>query len=155
MLSTMAEEATSKQPLETGGVLVGYWANAGEVVVTSASGPGSEAEHFHHRFRPDHDHQTAWISERYRESRGVETYLGDWHTHPGTQTAAPSRADRATARRIAAFADARAPRPLTLIMAGGEFAWRPACWVAALVPFFGFCHRVQLTMCTVRTYSDR
>jgi integrative and conjugative element protein (TIGR02256 family) len=150
----MVREARSKLPLETGGVLVGYWANADEAVIRRASGPGPDAEHFRHRFRPDHDYQTAWIAMHYRDSQGLETYLGDWHTHPGARTASPSWTDRSTARRIAACAEARAPRPLTLILAGNNAEWSPACWVAALKPVLGFWDRVQLSACLVKTYPD-
>src|SRR3546814_5208338 len=54
-----------------------------------------------------------------------ETYLGDWHTHPGATVANPSRTDRSTARRIANAAEARAPNPATLILAGDTTSWTP------------------------------
>lgn len=151
-LANMTREASSKLPLETGGVLAGYWANDDEVVIRAASGPGSEAEHFRTRFRPDHDYQTAWMAARYRVTEGVDTYLGDWHTHPGAHSGSPSRTDRKTARRIAADAEARAPWPLTLILAGDAAGWTPSCWVSAFLPFLGVCKRVQLSLCKVKTY---
>lgn len=152
VLRSMSREATRKLPLETGGVLVGYWVSADEAVVQDASGPGPEAQHFRHRFRPDHEYQSAWIARHYRKSQGIKTYLGDWHTHPGAKVASPSWADRSTAKRIALCAEARAPRPFTLILSGDEDAWSPSCWVADVSSFFGVWDRVQLSDCTVRIY---
>lgn len=151
-LRKMSKEATSKLPFETGGVLVGYWVTADEAVVQDASGPGPEAEHFRHRFRPDHEYQTDWIAKRYEQSQRITTYLGDWHTHPGAKTASPSWADRSTAKRIALCANARASRPLTLILSGDDAGWSPSCWVGDLTSFFGVWDRVQLSACAVRVY---
>src|SRR3546814_16749780 len=128
----MMGEADGKEALETGGILGGYWANAREVVISAASGPGPDAVHLSHLFKPDPEYQETWISHRYLQTKGIETYLGDWHTHPGATVANPSRTDRSTARRIANAAEARAPNPVTLILAGDTTSWTPTAWIARL-----------------------
>lgn len=148
----MMAEADSKEPLETGGILAGYWANAHQVVIGAASGPGSDAVHLSHRFKPDPEYQETWISDRYAQTKGVDTYLGDWHTHPGATVAHPSWTDRSTARRIANAAEARAPNPVTLILAGDPASWTPAAWVARLVPVIGPWSRLRMERWEVRPY---
>lgn len=150
----MGNEAGDKHPLETGGVLSGYWADADQVVICSASGPGPLASHQRHRFCPDHDFQTEWIADRYHSGAGVETYLGDWHTHPGARTATPSWTDRTTLRRIARSAEARAPEPLAVILAGDGEGWSTFSWVGQLVPFLGFYDRLRMNACEVQIFND-
>jgi len=151
---TMVAEADRKHPLETGGVLAGYWANVGELVIRAASGPGDKAVHERHRFAPDYDCQEGWIAERYRLSGGVDTYLGDWHTHPDAPVAVPSAADRRTARRIAAHDEARAPSPLLIILAGDPRRWSAFCWVATLKWVLGIYQQVRLNPCKVRLFDS-
>lgn len=141
-------EASSKYPLETGGVLLGYW-NEHEVVVTSASGPGPNAQHRRMRFKPDHDFQQSWIDRHYRRSKGIETYLGDWHTHPDARIATPSWMDRATVRRVARSEYARAPRPLMMILAGSPEAWAEDAWVGHLEAWLGTLKRCKLELMMV------
>src|SRR3546814_7748917 len=84
-----------------------------------------------------------------------ETYLGDWHTHPGATVANPSRTDRSTARRIANAAEARAPNPVTLILAGDTTSWTPTAWIARLVPVIGPWSRLRMENCGVSPYAGR
>jgi integrative and conjugative element protein (TIGR02256 family) len=78
------------------------------------------------RFEPDGEWQQAELERIYAESGRIETYLGDWHSHP-IGLARPSRRDRRTAARIARDRHARCRNPLTLIVGkswrhGWEFA---------------------------------
>src|SRR3989442_1461190 len=83
VLQTMVVEARRRAPNETGGVLLGYWADAGrQVVITDAVGPGPQAAHRRTSFEPDHEFQEAEIRRLYRGSGRRLAYLGDWHTHP-------------------------------------------------------------------------
>lgn len=148
----MVGEADIKEPFETGGILAGYWANAHEVVISAASGPGPNSMHLSHRFKPDSEYQEVWISNRYAQTRGVETYLGDWHTHPGATAAIPSWTDRVTARRIASAPEARASNPVILILTGTAVSWKPAAWVARLVPVIGPWSRLRMEKGEVRPY---
>ena len=118
---TLLRETARMAPRETGGVLLGYRAEGGDIVVTDVVGPGSHALHERTRFVPDHAYQDAEIARIYAASGRRHTYLGDWHSHPGGSCAL-SRTDRRTLRRIAATAEARVPEPLMLIV-GGFVTW--------------------------------
>lgn len=119
-------------PLETGGNLMGYWSGANEAVVTQIVGPGPDAVHAPYGFRPDYDFQEREIARIFRGTAGHVTYLGDWHTHPGSGAAHLSTKDRKTIRAIAGSADAQAPRPLTILLTGGPDDWGVAAWSAEL-----------------------
>lgn len=127
VLEAMEEEAREKSPMETGGVLIGYWANdSDEVVITHATGPGPEATHRAHQFIPDARFQRDEIARIYRASQRLHTYLGDWHTHPrGSLRLSPR--DVRTLASIAATPAARASVPLMAILAG-EDSWVLAVW---------------------------
>jgi integrative and conjugative element protein (TIGR02256 family) len=116
----LVNEAERAFPFETGGVLMGYWAQEyTEVVITHVIGPGPDAEHSASGFVPDYRFQEAEIERVYEESRRLSTYLGDWHTHP-LASCYPSFKDKRTLRRIASFPDARCAVPLMVILGGGK-----------------------------------
>jgi len=46
-------EANCWSPKETGGILMGYWPNWDEVVITNWIGPGNKAVHNLYSFCPD------------------------------------------------------------------------------------------------------
>lgn len=122
----MKVEAVRAIPCETGGVLLGYWTGGGEVVVTTATGPGPRAVHSEAEFIPDDEYQQQMIDDTYRESGRRHSYLGDWHTHPyGGEFL--SYKDRRTLQRIARHVEARAPIPLMAVFAHNE-NWRLAVW---------------------------
>lgn len=122
-------ESRQHLPNESGGVLLGY-ANDGVVVVVEALGPGPDARHAPHRFVPDASFHERQIEQRFHESEGALTYLGDWHSHPSGDDLL-SKQDRRTLRRIAAEAAAFCPRPLMLIVDGGRLLrWRIVAWEA-------------------------
>lgn len=117
--------AEGQFPYETGGVLLGY-ESGDAVVVQEVIGPGPGATHLRTFFSPDHEYHEYRIAEEYRHSRGVTTYLGDWHSHP-LGALHLSRRDKATLKRIARFQAARVPEPVMLITAGPPWsigAWR-------------------------------
>jgi integrative and conjugative element protein (TIGR02256 family) len=124
-------EATSRFPLETGGVLMGYWDTQGsDVVITTAIGPGPRASHRPTGFMPDQQYQLDQIARHYEGSGRRFTYLGDWHTHPrGTE--ALSGRDRRTLAWIARAPEARAPHPLMLLAVGGD-PWELVVWHATI-----------------------
>jgi integrative and conjugative element protein (TIGR02256 family) len=131
VLQTMVDEARRRAPNETGGVLLGYWADAGtQVVITDAVGPGPKAVHKRASFEPDHAFQEAEIGRLYRRSGRRLSYLGDWHTHPRGGLGL-SRKDRRTLGLIASDPAARAPTPLIAILAGRR-RWHIAFWRGAL-----------------------
>jgi integrative and conjugative element protein (TIGR02256 family) len=123
-LDAMVAEARHKEPLESGGVLLGWRDTAGtELVVAGVLGPGPGATHRRTKFSPDTNWQRKKIAAAYETSGRKVSYLGDWHSHPGGD-ATPSRRDERTARRIARSRSARAPGPVMLILSGRDDLWR-------------------------------
>jgi Predicted metal-dependent protease of the PAD1/JAB1 superfamily len=127
VLSALRKEASAKAPLETGGILLGYWSELPATpVVTHWIGPGPTAIHEQGRFVPDYNFHEFEVARLYRESSGFLQYLGDWHSHPGSPGYLSQR-DCRTLRRIASFGKARAPRPLMVVLAFGP-DWDPVVW---------------------------
>lgn len=150
---SMEEEADRLYPLETGGVVVGYWAGPTELVILEASGPGGGANHQSRHFKPDNDYHVRWIADRYRLSGGANTYLGDWHTHPDAEAAIPSLADRRTLRAIADHDEARARTPLLLIVAGKAGAWKLSCFRGRYRRSFGIYRYFGVEPCAVQIFD--
>lgn len=123
----MGEEAKGRRPLETGGVLLGYRVSQTEAVVTGAIGPGPSAIHRADGFSPDAAYQETELAARFESSDGRETYLGDWHSHPGSAPL-PSRKDRRTLKRIAREPDAYCPTPIMLIAGDEADRWIIEGW---------------------------
>jgi integrative and conjugative element protein (TIGR02256 family) len=121
IVADLIAEAARALPNETGGVLLGYRAANDTRVVMAIVGPGPRAHHARDHFVPDQTYQEEAIARIYTASDHVWTYLGDWHTHPGSD-ARPSSRDLRTLRRIANAKEARVPQPLMLIAAGPP--WR-------------------------------
>lgn len=135
-LEAMVAEARRTEPLESGGVLLGWRDQTGtELVVAHVLGPGPDATHRRTKFSPDTDWQRKEIAAAYEASGRRVTYLGDWHSHP-SGGAVPSRRDEKTARRIARSRSARAPQPVMLILSGKKKTWRA-------VPYRFFDKRLQ------------
>ena len=127
VLEAMILETTRVYPLETGGVLLGYWVRLyTQVVVTHVVGPGPLGVHHEHSFDPDHDYHASEIARIYSESGRLSTYLGDWHSHPDGRPNLSHR-DKSTMRRISRHAPARAPIPLMAVM-GTEPEWALSVW---------------------------
>jgi integrative and conjugative element protein (TIGR02256 family) len=66
---------------ETGGILIGYKSD-NSIVVTNAIGPGPNAKHSFFNFKRDVKYCNEKLLQYFKESKGVLTYLGEWHTHP-------------------------------------------------------------------------
>lgn len=128
-LNEMLREAESRDPLETGGVLLGYWTvDDSHVVITHATGPGPDARHGRTTFRPDTSFQERVVAEIYAGSGRRVTYLGDWHTHPGGSVEL-SAVDKRTLHGIAKAPEARTEKPIMAVLAGGK-EWYLALWLA-------------------------
>lgn len=127
----MEFEAEAAAPQETGGMLVGYVTD-GVAVVTALIGAGPLAVRSPGRFEPDGAWQQTELASLYEASGRVETYLGDWHSHPAG-VARPSGRDKTTARSIAKHKEARIKHPITVIVAS---TWRKQ-WLIAGFAFQG------------------
>lgn len=117
----MVAEADEKAPLETGGVLLGV-SDGVNVWIDAVIGPGPGAMHRKTSFTPDAAYQQQEIAAIYETSGRRVSYLGDWHTHPGSAPYLSWR-DRRTVRGISRTAGARQPNPVMLILGYGD-PWR-------------------------------
>lgn len=120
----MVREASAKYPLETGGILMGYWHAEDTIVATRYIGPGPRAIHKRATFSPDHEWQVGQVAEQYAASGRLDTYLGDWHTHPDERHPGFSGTDRQAIYQIASAVDARAPSALMVVMLGRPGEWQ-------------------------------
>jgi integrative and conjugative element protein (TIGR02256 family) len=121
----LKDEASSKLPNETGGILMGYWSKPyKEVVITNATGPGPEAEHSAGFYKPDNQWQHEEAIKIY-EKYDVE-YLGDWHSHPYPSDLL-SWDDKQTLRTISRHKNGRVSSPIMLILHGKD-EWMVTIW---------------------------
>lgn len=97
-------------------------------VVSKCIGPGPEALHLSHGFRPDYDFQSEEIAKHYEETHRLDTYLGDWHTHPNQRYGILSYKDKRTLRRIANHEEARIPEPIMTVLTGQPGGWEIWSW---------------------------
>lgn len=125
-IELMQAEANRCYPLETGGVLAGYLADNGEIVIHAAFGPGPQAKHKRYRFEPHHEWQCQQLNKLYEESGGVHVYVGDWHTHPDA-SGSMSLLDQFTLRSIAKHPNTRLATPLMIIGSGASMDWSWMC----------------------------
>lgn len=108
---------------------MGYWSDDKLVAVTASIEPGPRARHARSGFEPDQKWQTEKIAQHYAASGRIETYLGDWHTHPDALAGGLSQQDKRTLLRIAQHAKARAAKPLMVVLCGGPSDWEIYPWV--------------------------
>lgn len=145
-------EATAKAPLETGGILMGYFGQSRSVpVILRATGPGPRAVHLRDHYRPDPGYDESQIATIYRESGGLITYLGDWHTHL-TPFTGLSRRDRRTLRRIARCKSARVEMPLMLILSYDD-EWELAVWQGRLHRSYIWSGHLSTARLTMRLFT--
>ena len=140
----MSNQASAFYPLETGGILMGYWVNTQTVVAASCIGAGPNANHTQHSFDPDQMWQKNEVARRYTESDRIEAYLGDWHTHPDTLHAYLSRKDRSAKLRIAKHPAARCPTPIMSVVSGSPENWNVAAWIGRPTRRFGLFDKIEL-----------
>ena len=125
VLNYIRDEASSKLPNETGGILMGYWSTPYvEVVITNATGPGPQAEHSPGSYKPDNEWQHEEAIRLY-EKFDIE-YLGDWHSHPYSSDHL-SWDDKRTLKKISRHKNARVMFPLMLILHGKD-EWKATAW---------------------------
>jgi integrative and conjugative element protein (TIGR02256 family) len=137
-LSSLKTEADRQFPLETGGALIGYWSDADTVVVTEFVGPGPDSVHRRYSYQHDHEWEAAQIAVLYHRSGRSHVYIGDWHSHPEASSGDLSGTDRRSIRRVIKSREARARRPLMIVLFGNHERWTPSVWVATLEPRWGW-----------------
>jgi len=118
----MKHLANGSFPYETGGMLLGYLADNGEVVVQKLIGPGPAAKHWPDHFEPDSVYQQTLLEQYFLQTEGRTTYLGDWHTHPRGTTNLSST-DKHTLANIAASPSSQIAHPVMGVLAGAGDSW--------------------------------
>lgn len=152
MYNICADEASKFYPLETGGVLMGYWWQPNTAVVTATIRAGPDAHRERQHFEPDQSWQLAEIARHYQDSGRRETYLGDWHSHPDAQNGFLSYMDRTVLTRIINTAAARTETPLMLIFHGPQDDWQGAMWRGALTRRRIFWPKLRVDQAAIRLY---
>ena len=148
----MALEAEAKAPLETGGILMGYFDQPGNVpVILVATGPGSQAVHLRNYYRPDYEFDESQIATIYKKFSKRITYLGDWHVHPAP-FAALSYRDKRTLRRIAKCKSARIDKPLMLILSHND-QWEVTIWQGMLYKSYVWTNRLSTVELDIRLFQ--
>jgi integrative and conjugative element protein (TIGR02256 family) len=130
-VTTIAAEAeVSTDGLETGGILLGFDADAlGEALVMEAGGPGSRAERRGDFFRRDLEHAQALADDAF--ARTTARWIGEWHTHPHGQLV-PSRKDLRTYRSFLRDPELAFDSFVAVIVGSGDEGWRrprAAAWL--------------------------
>lgn len=118
----MGTISNQSSPNETGGMLLGYTASSGDVVVTAIIGPGDNAKHARYFFMPDSEYQQSKLNDHYHSTQGKESYLGDWHTHP-YGSGMLSWIDKRTLANIALTESSGIKHPVMAIFSGKPGSW--------------------------------
>ena len=112
--SELIDKAKEMTPLETGGILIGYYDKECKyAIVTDIHHiPGNEER----SYIRDADIMMKILERVSKYSRGEEYYIGEWHTHPGDNPD-PTDIDDKTMFDIS---ESDSPNPI-LVTIGGEF----------------------------------
>lgn len=90
----LRDQRTQHAPLETGGVLLGYYDfNMNAVIVVDALPAPPDSESTVASFERGVVDLPATIAEASRRTAGIVQYIGEWHSHPPGHSAAPSQDD--------------------------------------------------------------
>jgi integrative and conjugative element protein (TIGR02256 family) len=133
-LNVLQDEADRSYRNETGGVLIGYWADDRNVVITAMAGPGPDAVHGRYSYEHDHVWEAEQIAVEYGRSGRAHVYLGDWHTHPDASSGRLSGTDRRALRQVLNSSEARLHQTLMLVLFGEPQEWQADLWIAKLGP---------------------
>ena len=121
-LKIMQDEISKNPALETGGILIGYREQLGNVVITLASEPGPKAIKKKTRFIRDTEYCQKIVHESYRECGNKGLYLGEWHYHPYPDNR-PSNIDLLSLTAIAEQKEYVLDKPVMIIFSNkGELS---------------------------------
>lgn len=147
-----AADADEHFPNESGGAFMGYAAHDA-VVITSMIPGGPSSCRTPTSYEPDVSWQNRQIGLHYKRSRRLDTYLGDWHSHPNSSRGYLSGDDRAVLKKIILDPNARAPEPIMILLAGSKGDWSDFAWRARLGRWLIFSGWVELDPAQVRIFS--
>lgn len=147
---SLVKEAKKKYPLETGGVLIGYFVSKNKIVITEVLGPGKLAEHEKDRFEPDQNFHEIELEKHFFNTNHKEVYLGDWHTHPNFKPYL-SKIDLKTLRRIAKYKPSQLSHPLMAVLGTSNMDFKIWQYVSSTSFFWNY--KVNVRECLVRFYD--
>jgi integrative and conjugative element protein (TIGR02256 family) len=102
------------RPFEVGGWLLGYWSEDETTVVVTHGTPPTLGTPFGVNISAKGHRR--YFDEAWGVTDGAVTFLGDWHTHPGSPPR-PSPRDKKALGQLASDAQFGTPRPLIAIVA--------------------------------------
>ncbi len=137
-------EARRRFPLETGGAFMGRRRSADTFAVVEMIGPGPGAHHGRTSFQPDARWQWSEMARLFKASGGDMTFLGDWHSHPGSPRANLSGMDLAAIREILRDPRTGEDAILSAVVFGGPARWGWSVWRANLRGIGSAERRIQI-----------
>ena len=108
-------ESRDSGKLETGGVLVGFFTDDGNAVITDASAPGPNAERKSDSFKRDVEFCQQFLVDSRSDMGDRGCYVGEWHYHP-TGTNNPSSRDLLSMLEISRQSNYETDHPVSLIL---------------------------------------
>ena len=118
--TTIEQDITRFHPLETGGILIGYYENNFRKAVVETALPAPEdSKHGKYSF----ERGTMGIEDHLRLAKEANPslhYLGEWHSHPNSNPF-PSFTDKLQMQEFAYKKLYGAPTPLLLIVGGTPY----------------------------------
>ena len=91
---------SKKSQNESGGILLGRQIeNREEYILSDISEPTKKDKKGRFSFTRDKQSAQFVIDQKWKETNGVENYLGEWHTHPECNPT-PSQIDRNLVRQV-------------------------------------------------------
>jgi len=81
-IEVMRQEAATSGKVETGGILIGFRNESGNIVVVKATGPGPNAVRTENRFEKDVEYCQQRLVEAAKSLVPRGQYVGEWHYHP-------------------------------------------------------------------------
>lgn len=154
VLKFLTVEASTQAPLETGGVLMGYFGQSENTpVILWATRAGSQAVHRRDYYKPDYEFDESQIATMYKKTCQQISYLGDWHTHP-VPSAVLSHRDKRTLGRIAVSKSARVGTPLMLVLSY-DGQWDVTVWQGKIQKSYRYIwlKRFSSSRLSVRLFS--
>lgn len=122
-LSDMIEESQKCSPNESGGILIGSFAE-GCVFVQYATGAGGQATHGPGFFRRDGLFTQAELNRKFQQSGGRIDYAGEWHSH--LRPVGPSQRDLRSMQWVANNPKYALLHPLLVILQRNHLGdWTP------------------------------
>lgn len=150
LLSLCEAEVSNTFPFESGGVLMGRRLDKDIWEIDHVIGPGPNAAHGRFRFIPDLSWQHERIAERFYETNGQSTYLGDWHSHPSASDGKLSQKDKDALKAIIQAPEAKCESPLMMIVWSGEPEWHTTAWTGHLMTNWLRLPKVKIRPCRLQ-----